>query len=205
MNEIYFAQICEALLFSSPNPLSLDTIKGIIDENTDAGLEEKFNYFVHHYNQNKTGLKIIEVAGGYALVTRPEFAHYIRKLKTITKRTRLSRASCEVLAIIAYQQPITVPEIEHIRGVDSSGVIKNLLDKQFVTILGKRHGPGNPLLYGTTQKFLIEFGLPSVSALPSLDEFDIEMKHLKPQQHLSFDHHERSDESNFKLGDDHDK
>ncbi len=186
MNHQYFSQICEALLFSSSEPVSIEILEDIIGEGETTDFRERFLQFISEYNQTRGGLKIIEVADGFALATRPEFARYIRRLKTVVKRTRLSRAACEVLAIIAYQQPVTVPEIDHIRGVDSSGVIRNLLEKDFVAVLGKRHGPGNPLLYGTTQKFLLEFGLKSLSALPSLEEFEREMESLQPQKSLPF-------------------
>ena len=95
----------------------------------------------------------------------------IRKMDSVLARTRLSRAACEVLAVIAYRQPVTQPEIEHIRGVDSSGVIKTLIEKQLITILGRKPGPGKPMLYGTTGKFLVEFGLKDIQSLPDLEDF----------------------------------
>lgn len=131
-----------------------------------------FSEFTEWFNERRSGLRIIKLAGGWQIVTRPEFADAIRRLKTTTQKVRFSRASLETLAIIAYRQPITAPEIENIRGVESAGILKNLLEKKLITILGRKHGPGNPLLYGTTPKFLVVFGLEDLQSLPSLEEFE---------------------------------
>ncbi|MCD4655753.1 SMC-Scp complex subunit ScpB, partial [bacterium] len=123
-------------------------------------------------NVQPGGLEVIKVAGGWQLVTRPAYADAVRRMKTKRQKTRFSRASLETLAIIAYRQPVTAPEIENIRGVESSGVLKNLLDKNIITVLGRKKGPGNPLLYGTTTYFLIVLGLDDLESLPSLEEFE---------------------------------
>jgi len=172
MDEQAFHNLCEALLFASPEPVNLETLRHAVETQESDDFQELFDRFVHAFNSQPGGMQILQIAGGYQMVTRAQFAPYIQRLKTIQKKTRLSRAACETLAIIAYQQPVTQPEIEHIRGVDSGGVVKNLLDKQLITILGKKHAPGNPILYGTTNKFLSEFGLKELTALPNLKEFE---------------------------------
>ncbi len=98
-------------------------------------------------------------------------------MKSTSQRARFSKASLEALAIVAYRQPITAPEIESIRGVESSGILRNLLEKKLITVLGRKRSPGNPLIYGTTPQFLMVFGLEDLRSLPSLEEFE---KILKP-------------------------
>ncbi|MBN1355525.1 SMC-Scp complex subunit ScpB [bacterium] len=172
MDDQLFFAICEALIFASPEPVKLDTVKSAFEDALPDDFEMRFERFLRSYNAQRWGTQIIEVAGGYQIVTRSQFAPHVKRLKTVQRQTRLTRAACETLAIIAYQQPVTQPEIEHIRGVDSAGVVRNLLEKGLITILGKKHAPGNPILYGTTKKFLAEFGLKELTALPDLKEFD---------------------------------
>lgn len=170
-----FCALCEALLFASPDPMPEATIRAILIEEDPAfelDFESLFQQFVKWAETRDSGLTVVRVAGGWQLVTRPENADAVARLKTRRQKARFSRAALEVMAIIAYRQPVTTPEIETIRGVDSAGVLKNLLDKKLVTILGRKKGPGNPLLYGTTQQFLIAFGLENLEALPDLKEFE---------------------------------
>jgi segregation and condensation protein B len=183
MNKPLYYQICEALLFASPNPLSHEEIARIFDD--DPYLIVNFDQFVIDYNQRNSGLHIIRANQGYLLTTRPEISPYIRKLQTIHSKTKLTRAACEVLAIVAYRQPVTLPEIEHVRGVDSGGVIRTLLEKQLITILGKKQVLGTPLLYGTTPKFLIEFGLDSLKSLPDLKDFEKIFEAAVPEEESS--------------------
>ncbi|MBN1297630.1 SMC-Scp complex subunit ScpB [bacterium] len=166
--------ICEALLFASPEPLSADVIGEILRQEglrLDRDVSNDLESFRSWINDREGGLMVIRVAGGWQLVTRPEAADAVTRLKTHRQNTRFSRAALEVLAIIAYRQPITTPEIEAIRGVDSAGVLKNLMQKKMITLLGRKKFPGNPLLYGTTRLFLKTFGLDSLDALPDLTEF----------------------------------
>jgi len=162
----------EALLFASGEPLKISQISELLQKDNTSNIPDEFTAFCEWYNGQARGLKIVKVAGGMQLVTRPAFSDKIRQLRTRRRKTRFSRAAMEVLAIIAYKQPVTTPEIENIRGVDSSGVIKNLLEKKIITISGRKKGPGNPLLYGTTSKFLIVLGLDDLNSLPSLNEFE---------------------------------
>ena len=122
------------------------------------------------YAQKESGLQLEEVAEGFQFRTRPESADYIQKL-IHSRPYRFSRAALETLAIIAYRQPVTRAEVEYLRGVDSGGVFKTLLEKQLIRILGKKDVPGRPLIYGTTREFLEFFGLRDLSTLPTLKEF----------------------------------
>ncbi|MBN1879968.1 SMC-Scp complex subunit ScpB [bacterium] len=172
MSDSLFFSLCEALLFSSSEPISETVILRIASEYLQDDEVGPLSEFIEWYNQRQSGLKIVKLAGGWQIVTRPEFSDAVRRLKTTTRKARFSRASLETLAIVAYRQPITAPEIENIRGVECSGVLKSLLDKKLITILGRKHGPGNPLLYGTTPQFLMVFGLDELQSLPSLEEFE---------------------------------
>ena len=124
------------------------------------------------YAEGSGGLVVEQVAGAYRLATKPAVGAVVRQFFRQRNRTRLSPAALETLAIVAYRQPATVPEIQAIRGVDPSGALKNLLEKKLVRILGRKKVVGNPLLYGTTKQFLVHFGLNRLEDLPSIEEFD---------------------------------
>lgn len=172
MDKIEYYSLCEALLFTMSEPVTEKTIMQIVEKETDCLDDLKFEEFVEWFNNRLSGLQVIKVAGGWLIVTKPEYSEAIRRLKTSIRKTRFSKAALETLAIIAYRQPISTPEIEQIRGVDSSGILRNLLDKKLITVLGRKHCPGNPLLYGTTNHFLLVFGLDDISSLPTLEEFE---------------------------------
>jgi segregation and condensation protein B len=161
----------EALVFSSGNPLSLDRLKGIFEEATAGQIEEQVRLLQQEYIDRGSGLMLAEVAGGYQLATRPEHFEWIRKYKTVKTTTRLSKPALETLAIVAYKQPITRSEVEAIRGVNIGGIMRNLMERRLVKIVGKKDVPGKPMMYGTTQEFLQYFGLNDLSALPTLKEF----------------------------------
>ena len=161
----------EALVFSSGNPLSLDRLKGIFEEATAGQIEEQVRLLQQEYIDRGSGLMLAEVAGGYQLATRPEHFEWIRKFKTVKTTTRLSKPALETLAIVAYKQPITRSEVEAIRGVNIGGIMRNLMERRLVKIVGKKDVPGKPMMYGTTLDFLQYFGLNDLSALPTLKEF----------------------------------
>jgi segregation and condensation protein B len=123
------------------------------------------------YARPGRGLRVEKVAGGYRITTRPELADVLREFVRRRNRTRLSRAALETLAVVAYRQPVTAPEIEEIRGVNPAAILKGLLEKRFVRISGRKRVVGNPFLYETTPEFLDHFGLDRVDDLPSLEEF----------------------------------
>lgn len=158
----------ECVLFMAAKPLPLEEVARILQVPLDEALM-LLNELAVEY-ERRSGLAIVEVAGGWRMVTRSEFASYIARLHP-PQRIRLSRGSLEVLAIIAYHQPITRPEIEQLRGVDSSAAIQSLLEHGLIQIVGYKETVGRPRLYATTQKFLELFGLRSLEELPPLREW----------------------------------
>jgi len=162
--------IIEAMLFMSGETVSLDTLRKIIEVdkyNTERLVWELIN----EYALRNKGLMILEVAEGYQMVTNPACAPWIKKLLSTVVPKKLTQSSLETMAIIAYKQPIIKSEIEAIRGVNSDGVVKTLLERRLVKILGRKEVPGRPLMYGTTNEFLQYFGLKDLSELPTLKEF----------------------------------
>ena len=161
----------EALLFVSGNPLSLDKLKGVFDETPPEQIEAQVKALQQDYIDRGAGLMVAEVAGGYQLATRPEQFGWIRKFKSVKVSTKLSKPALETLAIVAYKQPITRTEVELIRGVNIGGIMRNLMERRLVKIVGKKDVPGKPMMYGTTPDFLLYVGLKDLSALPTLKEF----------------------------------
>jgi len=165
----------EALIFASEHPVKLDKLQELLGEESDNGMERKdlrtlIEEIKHDYETGERGLCLMDVAGGYQFRTKKDFSHLIQKLRA-KRPPRFGRAAMEVLAIIAYRQPITRAEIEDLRGVDSGGVVRTLLEKKLIKILGKKEVPGRPMIYGTSRFFLENFGLRDLTQLPSLKEF----------------------------------
>jgi segregation and condensation protein B len=161
----------EALLFISGTPLSVDRFRGIFEEVPAERIESQLQTLRDEYAARDAGIMLTEVAGGWQLATCAEHAAWVRKFKSVKVSTRLSRPALETLAIIAYKQPVTRPEIEAIRGVNIGGIVRNLMERRLVKIVGKRDVPGKPMLYGTTPEFLQYFGLKDLASLPTLKEF----------------------------------
>lgn len=161
--------ILEALLFAAPGPVRLEQL-ALAAEAEPARVSVLLAELSDEYRRSGRGFTLVELADGYQLRTRPEYAERIRRLHS-SRPVRLSRAALEALAIVAYKQPVTRADIEYLRGVDSGGVVKSLLDKRLVRIVGKKDIPGRPLLYGTGREFLEFFGLCSLDELPTLKEF----------------------------------
>ena len=161
--------IIEALLFASPHPLTQKHVNQIF-ENDPPRLNSVIDILRKKYNSENHAFAIQTIAGGYQLNSRPEYDIWIRRLLNKTGKLYLSTAALESLAIIAYKQPVNRFEIESIRGVDCSGVLKTLLNKNLICIKGRDEGPGRPLLYGTTDDFLEAFGLGKISEIPKLKE-----------------------------------
>ena len=164
-------RVIEALIFSSDMPLREDRIREILDDPS-INVSDIVDRLNKEYEEQHRSFFITYVAEGYQMVTRPEYAIWIKKLYAKGGRLKLSKAGLETIAIIAYKQPITKAEIESIRGVNSDGVIKTLLERDLIKIEGRMDAPGRPLMYGTTDKFLIHFGLKSIDDLPRLKEID---------------------------------
>ena len=166
-------QIVEALLFASDAPLSAGDI-ALIDERLDEDtVEAVIQQLREEYESQERAFTILDVAGGYQMMTRPEFAPYLERFDTVPQQTRLSAPALEVLAVIAYRQPIGRNEIEEIRGVGSSGVLKTLQDRNLIDVVGRSEGLGRPLLYGTTPKFLEHFGFRSLDDLPKPEDLPV--------------------------------
>ncbi len=168
--------VIEALLYVSDTPLSLKKIRDTLDD-SGAGAEEikaALLSLQDDFGAEGRGVRIAELAGGYQIITRPEYAPYIKRLQKI-KPPRLSSPALETLAIIAYRQPIIRAEIEAIRGVSADGVLKTLLERRLVRIAGRQDVPGKPIMYATTAEFLQYFGLKDLSSLPSLRELEREL------------------------------
>ena len=163
--------IIESLLFVSEVPLSLVKIKSILSMYTHGEIIQALEDLRQEYADEKHGFYLAEVAQGYQFRSKPEYGDWIRKLKRIIP-TKLSLAALETLAIIAYKQPILRSEIENLRGVDVGGILRLLLEKNLIKILGRKNVPGRPIIYGTTQKFLEFFSLKDISSLPTLEEIE---------------------------------
>ncbi len=164
--------IVEALIFASDLPLSIAKIKEILNDLGAREIRKAVKQLNEQYEQCGSALQIVEVAGGFQMVTRPQFAGFVSQLYKSRQGQRLTQKALETLAIIAYKQPITKQEIEHIRGVNVDAVMRTLIERNLVTVVGREKAPGNPLLYGTTKDFLQYFGLKSLDDLPKLKEID---------------------------------
>ncbi len=161
----------EALLFVSGNPLSPDRLKSIFEEATAEQIAAQLQSLQQEYDDRGAGIMLVEVAGGYQFATRQENAAWIRKFKSVKVSSKLSKPALETLAIVAYKQPLTRAEVEAIRGVNIGGIMRNLMERRLVKIVGKKDVPGKPMLYGTTPEFLQYFGLKDLASLPTLKEF----------------------------------
>ena len=166
------SNIVEAILIASDEALTQLKLDKCLDEGHEINLQETVEYLNDFYDKSNRSFFIRQIAGGYLLATHKDYEKFIRKFINRSGRIRLSYAALETLAIIAYRQPITNPEIENIRGVNSSGVISTLMERNLVTVKGRADSPGRPLLHVTTEDFLKYFGLNSPSDLPRLKELD---------------------------------
>ena len=162
----------EALLFASDQPLTLDRLAGFFPDVDRKSVREAIDELREEYERDQHAFTIVEFGGGFSISTRPEHATLVKRLFKGRRKQRLSRPALEVLAIIAYKQPVTRLEIEEIRGVAASGVIGTLLERDLVQIVGRAETLGHPLLYGTTKGFLDHIGLRTVGELPQLSELE---------------------------------
>lgn len=163
--------ILEALLFVTTEPIPTAKFVSLLGAVTRQDVERTLAELSRDYEQEGRGLQLVEVAGGYRLVTKGEFAPWLKRLEKTKAPSKLSRSALESLAIIAYKQPIVRAEVEQIRGVETSGVIRTLLERKLVRIVGRKEEPGRPIMYSTTKFFLEHFGLRDLSQLPPLREF----------------------------------
>ncbi|MDZ7332682.1 MAG: SMC-Scp complex subunit ScpB [candidate division KSB1 bacterium] len=164
--------IVEALIFASDTPITEQRIKSVISELETTDIETIVAQLNEEYDQHGHAFKIARLAGGYQFITRSDYAQYIKQYYKGRTRSKLSRAALETLAIIAFKQPISRPEIDAIRGVNSDGVVKNLLERNLIYISGRSDQIGHALLYSTTQEFLQYFGINSIADLPRPKEIE---------------------------------
>lgn len=163
--------IVEALVFAAEEPLTLDDLVDLFPAAGKETLQSALDSLVRNCEAEDRGLMVQQVAGGYRMATRPEIGDWVRALFRSRNRRRLSSQALETLAIIAYRQPITTPEIQAIRGTDPTSVLEALLEKQLVRVLGRKKVVGKPILYGTTPQFLTHFGLNTLEDLPDVADF----------------------------------
>jgi segregation and condensation protein B len=171
MDKIELKPLLEALIFASDTPLTVDKIKQILESVSRKDIDAAIGELQQEYQEQNRAFQLKEVANGYQFRTQPAFSPWLKKLKK-TKPFRLTQPTLETLAIIAYRQPITKMEIEKIRGVDSGGIVKTLLDKKLITLAGKKDVPGKPFLFATTKTFLEVFSLENLSSLPTLKDIE---------------------------------
>jgi segregation and condensation protein B len=162
--------ITESLIFVADDPIDPKSIAKILRIDQSA-VNEAIQSLVEDYGDRSGGLQLREIAGGWQISTRPEHHEYVRAYLKSKPSAKLSLASLETLAVIAYKQPVTVPEILEIRGVQSPSAIKTLLDKRLIVAKGRKETVGRPMMYGTSKEFLIQFGLKDLSELPSIEDF----------------------------------
>jgi segregation and condensation protein B len=173
-------RILEALLLSSAEPVTAARLGRVVPESSAREVREDLEALNESYAAENRGFRIEEVSGGYQLRTLPELAPYVQQLEPVPP-LRMSRAGLETLAIIAYKQPVTRAEIEHVRGVDAGPLLRGLLERRLVRIAGHREVPGRPILYATTPRFLEIFGLAALSDLPTLREIEELLRDRMPE------------------------
>jgi len=165
------AAMCEAVLAVAAEPVSVDTLAAAAGEGVAvAKVESAMELVRARHEQDGSGLVVERVGGGWRMATRPELEGVLRGFLGVRARTRLSQAALETLAIVAYRQPITLPEVSFLRGVNSAGVLRTLLERKLVKAAGRKQVVGTPLLYRTTREFLVHFGLDDLAALPAPEE-----------------------------------
>ena len=165
-------RIVEALLFASPDPLSITRIRSIVPGVEAEHVTEVLNSLSQDYVDQGRSFQIVEIGGGFQLTTKNDYSIWVGKLLESKSMQKLSKAALETLAIVAYKQPVLRSAIEGIRGVNVDGVLRTLMERDLVRMVGRGEGPGRPLLFGTTRDFLMRFGLSRLSDLPKMEEIE---------------------------------
>ncbi len=163
--------ILEALIFVAEEPINAKVLADVLDEDAEF-VQSAIENLANEISQRDGGLQLREIGGGWQISTRTEFHDEVRKFLKTRPNAKLSLASLETLAVIAYKQPVTVPEILEIRGTQSTSAIKTLLDRRLIIAKGRKETVGKPMLYGTSKDFLLQFGLKDLSELPSIEDFE---------------------------------
>ncbi len=170
------SQLVEAALFSADSPLSLNTLRTLDRDASKTDILEALESIRREYDASAHGVELVEVAEGYQLLTRREFAEAIARAQIVTRPRKLSNPALETLAIIAYRQPVGRAEVEEIRGVSVETVLRSLQDRGLIEVVGRSEGMGRPLLYGTTAGFLELLGLKNLDQLPRLEELSVALR-----------------------------
>ena len=170
------AKLLEAALFASARPIATDELATLDPDASGAQLQAALDEIREHYDQDGHGVELVELAGGWQILTRPEYTETIERAQLAARPQRLSGAALETLAIVAYRQPIGRAEIEEIRGVSAGGLLRTLLERGLVQVVGRAEGLGRPLLYGTTPQFLEQFALRHLGELPRADELAVALR-----------------------------
>lgn len=163
--------IAEALIFVADEPITVKTLADVLEEDRET-IEAAVEELKQEYEQREGGLQLREIAGGWQISTRTEYHEEVRQYLKTRPSAKLSLAALETLAVIAYKQPVTIPEILEIRGVQSASAIKTLLEKRLIVTKGHKETVGRPMMYGTSKDFLIQFGLKDLTELPSIEDFE---------------------------------
>jgi segregation and condensation protein B len=174
------AQLLEAALFSASRPLTADELADLDADATAADVRVALEQLREHYDFNQHGVELVELAGGYQILTRPVFAAAIERAQISVRTPKLSAATLETLAVIAYRQPVGRIEIEEIRGVSAGGVLRSLQERGLIEVVGRSEALGRPLLYGTTPLFLELLGLGDLADLPKTEELTIALRPHRP-------------------------
>ena len=174
------AQLIEAALFSASRPLTVEELNEIDPDVSLAEVKAALEQLREHYDYDGHGVEVVELGGGFQILTRPALATAIERAQVAQRSPRLTAAMLETLAVIAYRQPVGRAEIEEIRGVSGSGVLRTLQERDLIEVVGRSEGLGRPLLYGTTPMFLELLGLPDLANLPRADEFTIALQPPRP-------------------------
>jgi len=173
LNDETLKALIEAIIYVAPEPVTLDAILKSLEGEERERVKTKLHELIADFDRAEHGMEIRAIAGGYKFSSKPEHHDVVRKfVKSLKPLVRLSKPALETLAVIAYRQPVTLPEIDQIRGVDCGGVIHTLLEKKLVVTAGRKNVVGRPILYRTSRDFLVHFGLKDVGDLPSLREFE---------------------------------
>ncbi|MBU0985048.1 MAG: SMC-Scp complex subunit ScpB [candidate division Zixibacteria bacterium] len=172
MDKGYFDSSIEALVLASPEPLTGRKIAQVLDDATPSKIAKSVAQLNARYAESGTSFRIREIAGGYQYYILPEYVGFVEELFSRRRKLRLTRAALETVAIVAYRQPVSKGDVEHIRGVASDGVIRTLLEKQLITVTGRADTVGKPLQYGTTDEFLKFFGLARLEDMPKMSEIE---------------------------------
>jgi segregation and condensation protein B len=170
------AKLLEAALFASPRPIPTDELAALEPEASPAAVQSALDELREHYDVDGHAVALMDVGGGWQILTRPEYTEAIERAQMAVRPARLSAAALETLAIIAYRQPIGRAEVAEIRGVDVGAVLKGLHERGLIDVVGRAEGLGRPLLYGTTSAFLEQFGLRHLEELPRVDELAIALR-----------------------------